>query len=208
MILLTDEILQQIAMKFNIEFAILKAVSQVESAGRGFYIDEGKWLGELKVLFEGHYFYKFTKGKYSKSRPDLCYKKWTRKYYRKGQEEFTRFLEASKLNKEAALLSASWGMFQIMGANHKDCGYSSVFEMIDSFYKGGEPEQLVAFLNYCTKRKGVNRDKKSTNISLLLHLKHRQFELFTGGYNGVGQINYYSTKLRDKYNYYASRKIT
>ena len=203
MILLTDKILQQIAIKFNIEFAILKSVSQVESAGRGFYINEGKWNGELKVLFEGHYFYKFTKGKFAKSNPNLCYSKWTTKFYRKGQEEFTRFLEAAKLNKEAALMSASWGMFQIMGANYKDCGYSTVFEMIDSFYKGGEPEQLLAFLNYCKNRNGVTKSKQSTGISLFLHLKHKQFDLFTGGYNGTGQINYYSTKLQDKYKEYA-----
>lgn len=186
--LLTDNILIELANKLDIEPALLYAIWKVESAGSGFYLSEGKWKGELKVLFEGHYFHRFTKGRFAKQRPDLSYPKWTRRFYRRGQEEFTRFMEALALDKRAALLSTSWGAFQTMGANFKLCGYDSVEEMVDSYYKGGEPEQLLACVEFCKNR------------NLLDFLKKHQFDKFAEGYNGKSyKKNRYDEKLSERY---------
>lgn len=181
---------------YELSPALVEAVATTESAGSGFYLNEGQWKGELKVLFEGHYFYKFTNGKYAISNPTLCYKHWTKVYYRRGQEEFTRFMEALKLDKKSALLSTSWGKFQIMGANYEDCGYSSVEQMITDFYRG-EDKQLTAFFNYCT-----NRKSKLYKCNLLELLRKfdtskddRYLKEFTALYNGKGQIEYYTNKI-------------
>ena len=195
MIILSTSDLVSFAKALDIEPALLYAVDKVESAGCGYYLTEGKWKGQLKVLFEGHYFDKATKGRFRKQRPDLSYPKWTKKFYRPGQQEFSRFMEAKSLDKTAALLSTSWGRYQIMGANFKLCGYESVVEMVQSFYEGGEPEQFLAFINFLKNKRGVTAKRTLTNKSLFEHLKAREFELFIGGYNGLGQVQKYKQQL-------------
>jgi hypothetical protein len=195
MIILTTSDLKTFAQALGIEPALLYAVDKVESAGCGYYLSEGKWKGQLKVLFEGHYFDKATKGQFRAKRPDLSYPKWTTKYYRRGQQEFSRYMEARALNKEAALLSTSWGRYQIMGSNYKVCGYDSVTEMVQSFYTGGEPEQFLAFINFLNNKQGVTKNRKLTGTSLFNHLKNKEFEHFIGGYNGLGKVAHYKKEL-------------
>ena len=96
----------------------VKAVARVESAGGGFLSN-----GKPKVLFEGHHFAKNTNGKYDKSHPSLSYREFTRAFYSKdGIKEYARYESAKGLDSHAAMLSASWGMFQIMGFNYKSAG--------------------------------------------------------------------------------------
>lgn len=200
MIQLTIDTIKLVASKVNIEAALLCAVDLTESNGSGYYLDEGKNKGQLKVLFEGHYFHKFTKGQFGKLRPDLSYSKWTRRYYRRGQKEFDRYMEARSYAKIAALLSTSWGRYQIMGANYALCGYDSVVEMVTSFYSGGEPEQLLAFISFLLHKEGVTKYGKSTGKTLFAHLKDKEFEYFVGGYNGLGNIPQYKSTLINNYN--------
>ena len=194
--LLTIDHITAIAANLNIDKKLLDSIAKVESNGSGYYLSEGKYKGELKVLFEGHYFYKATNGKFANSRPDLCYKNWTTQYYRKGQLEFGRLMEAIKLNKHSALLSASWGKFQIMGANFKKCGYASVEEMVTDFYKG-EDIQFIAFLEFCENT--TNKKYKMNLIQLLQHYTiHRDIDHlkeFVRNYNGEGQIEKYTQRI-------------
>src|SRR5215468_8375016 len=96
----------------------IQAVAEVESSGNGFLHD-----GRLRLLFEGHQFYKYTKGAFAESNPTLCFPKWTKEFYCKGDAEtrgngeFARLEEARKLDDKAALMSCSIGKFQIMGFN-------------------------------------------------------------------------------------------
>jgi hypothetical protein len=190
--LLTLEDIKTISSELKIHPALIYSVDKVESAGCGYYL-EGKWKGELKILFEGHIFHRFTKGIYDTKKPHLSYKIWTKQFYRKGSEEFSRFMEGLALNKEAALLSTSWGRFQIMGFNYKICGYNSVTEMVTAFYSSGEPEQLKAFINFI-------KNTKVDNISLFEHLKAKRFAKFAQGYNGKSyKKNNYDTKLLEHY---------
>lgn len=198
---LTDQHIKEISLEMGIEPALVYAVKRVETGSRGsVYTDEGPFKGQLKVLFEGHYFSKFTGGKYDKSRPELSYPRWTKKYYRVGQEEFGRFWEALEINEEAAALSASWGLFQIMGANFKKLGYSSVEEMIIDFYKS-EKNQLRAFFNFCK-----NTRSRAFKISILDCLKQYQktlnrkyLESFVYHYNGSGQVERYTGMIMEAY---------
>ena len=63
---ITNQELAELAKSYGIELAALKAVIEVESRGDGFYS-----TGEPVVLFEGHQFHKFTKGKFDKTHPEF-----------------------------------------------------------------------------------------------------------------------------------------
>lgn len=191
--LLTDKIIKDVAKQYNILPERVKAVVVVESAGTGFYT-KGKYKGELTVRFEGHHFRRFTKGKYDKTHPRLSYSNWKLGFkYNRGINEFGRFFEAFELNNEAAWLSTSWGLFQIMGFNYESCGYDSVKEMIIDFYKS-EENQLKAFLNYCEYNK------------ILDDLREGRYTAFARVYNGSNYaVNGYHIKLKEAENRFKGR---
>lgn len=186
---LTNEDIISTSTLFNISPAALKAVIEVESSGSGFYTAPGKWTGEIKVRFEGHHFRKYTKGIYDAKYPHLSYASWRDgyKYAKPKEAEFGRFMEAVKLNKEAAFLSTSIGLFQIMCFNYRLCGYTSTTEMILDFYRG-EKEQLEAFLRFIIANK-IDDD-----------LRDKSWLTFARVYNGSKNAVIYSERLQNSYN--------
>jgi hypothetical protein len=125
----------------------IRAVTVVESGGIGFFSS-----GKIILKFEGHVFHLYTKGKYDQSHPTLSYPKWTEKYSAFGEKAYDRFNQAFKLDARAAMLSTSWGMFQIMGENYSQCGFRTVNDFVDSL-KAGDGAHLTAFCKYIISRK-------------------------------------------------------
>lgn len=191
---LTHQDYRDVAEANDLEVAHLKAVMEVESLGDGF-----NKLGKPVILFEGHKFHQFTDGEYSNdpANKDISYPKWTKKWYTGTQEgEYARLQRAVILDIEAALKSTSWGLFQIMGFNHKKVGYDKVAEFVAAM-GSDEREQLEAFIMFIknTKRKGK---------TLLQHLREKNWEDFAYGYNGAGyKSNKYDEKLKKAYERYA-----
>ena len=186
---LTDTDYENAANDLCCDIAAIRAVAEVESRGDGFLSD-----GRLKVLFEGHQFHKYTKGSFAHSHPALCYAKWTRDHYAKGPNseargagELARLEAAMALDRNAALLSTSYGKFQIMGFNFALCGYPTV----DDFYEAmqvSESEHLRAFCAYIT---AVGLDDE-----LLAH----DWGSFARRYNGPEyKKNLYDAKLAAAY---------
>lgn len=179
---LTDDDFESAAYRIGCDVAAVKAVADVESSGEGFLSD-----GRAKILFEGHIFYKYTRGKYSASNPTVCYTPWTKKYYLGGLREYDRLKEAEGLDQTAARLSASYGKFQIMGFNFPHCGYRTV----DDFYEAmqlSEAEHLSAFLEYV---RHANLDEA---------LKEHNWARFARGYNGPEYWkNSYDKKIEAAY---------
>ncbi len=166
------------AALLNCEVAVIKAVAEVESRGGGF--DKN---GIPKILFEGHWFYRFTDGKYGNT--FYSYPKWIRKYYNMNQHK--RLREAVKKDRKAALKSTSWGMFQIMGFNHKKCGFKSVQNFVNAMFRT-EGYHLMAFCNFVK------------NIGLDDELREKRWAEFAYRYNGAGyKINKYDSKLKKAY---------
>lgn len=173
---------EEAAKELNCEVAAIKAVALVESRGGGFNPN-----GTPKILFEGHYFSKFTNRKYDESHPFISYRRWTREFYGNQENEHMRLDIAQNLNREAALKSASWGAFQIMGANYKACGCSSVQDFVNEIYHG-EYSQLKLFLNFI-KFKG-----------LVDELQNLDWENFAYYYNGPRfRVNKYDEKMERYY---------
>jgi hypothetical protein len=190
---LTEADYVRAAEQLGCDVAAIKAIAEVESSGSGFLSD-----GRVKVLFEGHQFYKYTKGAYAQTHPTICYRKWTRDHYAKGPNndvrgagELERLTQAMELDRIAALLSASYGKFQIMGFNFAICGYAN----IDAFYDAmqvSEGEQLKAFCSYIT------------SVSLDDELASHDWGSFARRYNGPEYLkNQYDAKLAAAFARYA-----
>lgn len=166
-----------------VDVATIMAVAEVESSGSGFFLD-----GQPKILFEAHVFHKRTDGIYDASHPNLSSPTWNKALYLGGTQEHVRLAEAAKLDRTAALESASWGMFQIMGFNWQRCGFADLQSFINAMYES-EGAQLKAF---CAFVKSSNLDDELQRGDLLA---------FALGYNGPKQAeNHYADKL------YASRE--
>lgn len=126
--------IDQYAVAISVEPAFLKAVRTVESLGSGFFAD-----GKCAILFERHIFYNQVVRKFGKKRaddwmqkyPNVCHHSRSQAAYYGGAREYDRLFTAKNLDAECALLSASWGMFQIMGFNYQACGYKTVGDYVD-----------------------------------------------------------------------------
>ncbi len=180
---LTREDMIDDAAKIGCEVEAVMAVAAVESRGGGFDPE-----GFPKTLFEGHWFYKLTGGKFAQSHPTLCFPKWTRQFYGKTwQEEKARLAQAMALDRNAAMMSASWGMFQIMGFNHVKAGFKTPHEFVNAMCKS-EDAQLGAFTNYII------------NTGLADEMRDKRWADFARLYNGPEYAqNKYDTKLAAEY---------
>lgn len=181
--MITEQAYKQAAQSIGCDVASIKAVSEVESMGDGFL------NGEPKILFERHVFSRRTNGKFDKSHPSISNP--SPGGYGKYSEQHERLQEASALDRDAALQSASWGRFQIMGFNYKSAGFNTLQEFINAMYKS-EDEHLNAFVNFI----------KSQGLSKYL-IAHKWVD-FAKGYNGPSYAkNSYDTKLAEAYRKYA-----
>ncbi|MES1977304.1 MAG: N-acetylmuramidase family protein [Pseudomonadota bacterium] len=176
---LTPQDFQDAAIKLKCDVAAIKAICHVEAPRGGFNPD-----GTPVTLFEGHKFHKFTSGRFDQQAPDLSYASWTRKFYGKDWlAEQDRLQRAMRLDREAALKSASWGKFQIMGFNFGMVGFNSIQAFVNAMY-AGEREHLMAFLLFVQ------------NAGLVPALRRNDWAAFALGYNGEGYAaNQYDTKL-------------
>ena len=188
---LTPQDFQDAANDLNCDVASIKAVCEVEAPRGGFNPD-----GTPVTLFEGHKFYKYTEGRYTVDAPDLCYKNWTKIYYGKTwQQEQSRLSRAKALDLEAALMSASWGKFQVMGFNYESAGFTNVHDFVAAMHKS-EREHLMAFIGF------VRRD------GIAPFLRNRDWGNFARKYNGASyKDNRYDEKLAMAYAKYAGEDV-
>lgn len=190
--MLTETDFQNAAEELNVDVPAIKAVAEVESRGDGF-LDSG----EPKILLERHIFHRLTNGRYST--PENRNISWpspskkgtgTINEYGKTSQQHKRLAKAVALDRDAALQSASWGRFQVMGFNWKPLGYPSLQSFINAMYYS-EAEHLDSFLRYVQ----VN--------GLLDALRDHKWATFARGYNGKNyKINSYDTKLALAYEKY------
>lgn len=188
---LTDADYIKVAVELNVEVAALKAIKEVESGGKALI------NGIPVMLFEGHVFWrqlqarKIDPQKYVKGNEDILYPKWTKVHYTgKNSGEYARLQKAMKINADAALESASYGMFQIMGNNYQMCGYKNVKEFYMDMCKS-EEKQFYAFVKFI-KAKGI-----------IPYLQQKNWAQVAYRYNGSGyKANKYDQKLAAAYNKY------
>lgn len=189
--MISQEQYKDSAKLLNAEVAALMAVAEVESGGDGFLKD-----GKVKILFEPHVFWKelrklgidpstFT------GVEDILYPVWGSKPYGKVSQQHERLERAILINRDAALKSASWGKFQILGNNYKLAGYGTVREFVEAMNKS-EDEHLKAFVNF------------TINTFLDDELRNKDWKGFARGYNGaLYWKNNYDKKMAAAYKKYS-----
>jgi hypothetical protein len=197
---LTAEDFSSAASRLGCSVAQIRAVDEVESGG-GWFTDVRAEILNLdgpggfidgpnlpKILFEAHHFDRLTGGKYRASHPNLSSAKWNRALYIGGQGEWSRLHKAMQLDREAALQSASWGRYQIMGFNFKLAGYGTVDAFVAAMMRS-ERDQLAAFVSFIINSKLGDELRGISTV-------HADCAPFARGYNGPGYAaNDYHIKI-------------
>jgi hypothetical protein len=181
---LTSDGLASAASTLSVQAPEIWAVLTVETRGCGFLPDR-----RPQILFERHYFSRLTKGEFDVSHPEVS-APTAGGYGAGGAHQYDRLAEAVALNRDAALQSASWGMGQIMGANHDAAGFPDAESMVTAMMDS-EDAHLEAMVNFLIANK--------LNAFLVAH----NWASFARGYNGPNfAINQYDKKLLTFYQKY------
>ncbi|MGE8482828.1 MAG: N-acetylmuramidase domain-containing protein [Pseudomonas sp.] len=199
--LLKNTDLVNAAQRLDVPLASVYAVNEVESKGKGF-LDNGKPV----ILFERHIMYrqlskvrnegddaaelKRHADQLASTNPAIVNPKAGG--YAGGTAEHQRLTTARLIDDTAALESASWGAFQIMGLHWKRLGYASVQDFVVAM-SAGESQQFDAFVRFI-----------ETDPALHKALKGRKWAEFAKLYNGPDyQRNLYDIKLQRAYERHA-----
>lgn len=189
------------AERLDVPLASIYAVNEVESRGRGF-LDNGKPV----ILFERHIMHRqLAKALNAGDDPAELKRKADQLAithpalvnpkaggYIGGTAEHQRLAMARQIDDIAALESASWGAFQIMGFHWLRLGYSSVQDFVAAM-STNEAQQFDAFTRFI-----------ETDPALHKALKARKWAEFAKIYNGPDyQRNLYDIKLQRAYERHA-----
>lgn len=162
--------------------AVLHAFVDTESRGNGFLADK-----RPVILFERHLFHRRTNGRFDDAHPDISNPS-PGGYGAGGDHQYDRLGTAVKLDRPAALRSASWGLGQVLGDNFHMVGFASV-ETFVAAMEESEKRQLEAMLAYL----------KAANLVRYLQMVPPAFNPLAAGYNGIGQVEHYAGILRTNY---------
>jgi len=190
--MITEKAFNDSATLLGVEPATIKAVAEVESSGEGFLAS-----GFPKILFEPHKFWQQLKARgidptKITGASDILYPVWGSKPYGKNSAQPERLERAIAINKDAALSSASWGKFQIMGFNFELAGFATLDAFVAAMHID-EDQHLHAFVNFVK------------NKNLVDELQRKDWAGFALGYNGSGyKENKYDEKLAAAYHKFSS----
>ena len=181
------------AASLRVPVAAIRAFAEVESRGTGFLPDD-----RPVILFERHIFRRqlISHGAtlafiadLDKSRPDICNEKAGG--YGSSNKEWQRLDDAVKIHRVAALESASYGAFQVMGFNWIRCGYPHVQELVNAMFRSSY-DHLDSFVRF------IQSDAK-----LLKALRAQDWPTCARLYNGSNySINQYDTRLAKAFERY------
>ncbi|NWD70777.1 DUF3380 domain-containing protein [Pseudomonas gingeri] len=189
------------AQRLDVPLASIYAVNEVESKGKGF-LDNGKPV----ILFERHIMYRqLSKPRHDGDDPAELQHQADQLAlanpaivnpkpggYIGGTAEYQRLGAARLIDDTAALESASWGAFQIMGFHWQRMGYDSVQTFV-AVMSANESQQFDAFVRFI-----------ETDPVLFKTLKTRKWAEFAKLYNGPDYArNLYDIKLQRAYERHA-----
>ncbi len=173
---LDDDGMDKVCNTLGVSESEIWAILTVETRGFGFFRDRSP-----QILFERHIFHRQTNGLYDEGNADISHK--NPGGYRGGSREYARLKRAIKLDQDAALKSASWGIGQVMGFNHDVAGFPTVKALVQGMVKN-ENEQLLAMAHFI----------KGNNLAGVL--QRNNWVSFARGYNGRDfKKNEYDTRL-------------
>jgi len=137
--LLTNDQINDLAIKNDYEYKVLKSIIQVESGQHGF----DPVTGKIIIQFEPSWF----KREYKDWTQDTIHKTWQTNGVGNQDAEWFAFNSAFAENAGAAMKSTSIGMMQVMGFHYAETGYKTVGDMWD-FAKESEHNQVLLAINW------------------------------------------------------------
>lgn len=192
---LAERDLQQAADRLGVPVAAIKAVNEVETAGRG-YLDDGRPV----ILYERHIVCRLLEERgidpapLAARYPALINRQ--RGGYAGGAAEWSRLASARQVLADQPGLpeqACSWGQYQIMGYHWQRLGYDSIDAFVAAM-QAGEAQQLDAFTRF------IEADPE-----LLKALKGKKWAAFAKAYNGPAyRENLYDAKLARAYDRHAA----
>jgi hypothetical protein len=157
----------------------VRAILEVESRGAGF--DK---QGRPAMLFEPHIFWKELgpgKKRDQAAKAGLAYPRWRAGAY--PRDSYPRLEQAMAIDETAAFRSASWGLGQLMGFNHRAAGFATVQDMVAEFCDD-EESHLEAMIRFIKSR------------GLADEIQRHDWTGFARAYNGPGYAaNRYDKRL-------------
>jgi hypothetical protein len=173
---------EAVAARLGCEWEAVAAVAEVESGRLGGFGPDGK----LVILFERHLFSRKTNSRYDASHPNISNPS-PGGYPRTQEERWAQLAQAYALDPEAALQSASYGRFQVLGQNFTNLNMANAKTYVAKLAKS-EKDQLDAFEGF-VKANG-----------LVDELQRKDWAGFAARYNGPGYAaNQYDTKMAQAY---------
>lgn len=173
---------EAIAARMNCEWEAVAAVAEVESGPLGGFGQDGR----LVILFERHLFSRKTNSQFDASHPHLS-NRTPGGYPRTQADRWAQLTEAFALHPAAALESASYGRFQVLGQNFPNLGLPNAHEYVAKLARS-ERDQLEAFEGFVRAN------------GLVDELQRKDWAGFASRYNGPSYAqNQYDTKMAQAY---------
>lgn len=203
--LLKHSDLVKASQRLGVPVAAVYALNEVESQGCGFF-DNGKPV----ILFERHVMYQ----RLQVARDPADDQEQLRRHaddlanqvpnlvnpkaggYIGGTAEHQRLAQAIQFDEQAALESASWGCFQVMGYHWTRLGYPSVQDFVAAM-KRSEADQLEAFVRFIEADQVLHKALKALKWVTVAKL-----------YNGPSyERNLYDVKLKRAFERHQDRAL-
>lgn len=187
---LSDQSYLHAAKILDVELNVIKAFALVEGGPWGAFLP----TGEPVILFERHLFHRYTDGKFdgkllhdpSLSSASSVISSPIPGGYGSPHMQHKKLQFATSLDRTAALKATSWGLFQILGVNHEQAGFTLLQSFISAMYRSAD-DHLLAFVSFI-----------ASDIKLHRALWRKDWLTAARRYNGARQKGY-DVKVRDAY---------
>lgn len=196
---LKDSDYKKAAERLKVSELTIRVFGAVEGRGVGFLSN-----GKPKILFERHRMYAYLRlkkgtafaDKMAAERPNIVNRKTGG--YLGNEAEYVRLEQAKQIDVDSALMSTSWGQFQVMGENWKQLGYASVQEFVEQQF-ASESYQLEAFIRFIEWKTGTFDKKK---VTLIDALRAENWDIVFTLYNGPNYKKLgYQAKFQKEYDH-------
>jgi|SRR5688500_4225983 len=188
----TPAVYEHAAWFLMCETAALQAVGEVEAGPQGAFTSSGV----PTILFERHKFSQFTDRRYdgiAMDGPALDLEHLIISAPRAGgygpySIQHDKLAFAEKLDREAAMKSCSWGLFQVMGFNHARVGFPNLQRFLNAMFRHVD-DHLRAMVMY------VRTDQDMVDA-----IRRHEWGTFARLYNGTDyRRNRYDEKMAAAY---------
>jgi len=191
---LTSADIREAAKLLGVPENVVRAVVKVEANGKAFNSD-----GTPVIAYEPHVFYRnLPQNKRNQAiNARLAHPRWGSIPYLKSQSaRYKQLRRAMAIDKDAALKACSWGGPQILGENHKACGFETAADFV-AYMTQSAGNQIRAMARFIKAHRAMHQA-----------LKKQDWHGFARRYNGPAYAkNRYAEKLHKWATHYKGRQL-